>query len=378
MDMQRLVIFLTGVFVAALPVTSTQAEKITLLLEGEIFCASNLAHPPPLTGFTCSPDLDVVHSSIGPGSPFEVTVTLPIGNPLDGFQGVFPNQTGYSVPLTGEIPEIGISGLVGGVPPSVEEFTFSTEELDPPFGPLPGQLPDAPLLVLVANDEPFFDEDLSHDQWSVFGMGSSTAIGAFPRTPVPNQFCDVFFSSLEELGNLDSEVYFVPDSLDGPVAEWVVFLRCTIFDPDQFPPFQDILLGEVNLLTVVGGPPQPQMVDIDLKPGSDPNCINPNAGGRTSVAILSSENFDAQSVKTTTLEFGGAFAERCGLEDTEPMDGILDLACRYRVSEVAFPAPGSDCGEVGLTGALMDGTAIEGSDVACLRGEATCETRPTR
>jgi hypothetical protein len=120
------------------------------------------------------------------------------------------------------------------------------------------------------------------------------------------------------------------------------------------------------------------MVDIDLKPGSDPNCINPNAGGRTSVAILSSENFDAQSIEIATLEFGGASDAKCGLEDSKPKDGILDLACRYKVFEVALPAPGSDCGEVGLTGALIDGTAIEGSDVACLPGEATCNAGPTR
>jgi hypothetical protein len=370
MEMKRLLIFLTGVFVAALPVTSTQAEKITLLLEGEIFCASNLAHPPPPSGFTCSSDLDAVHSSIGPGSPFEITVTLPIGNPHDGFQGFFPNQTGYSVPLTGEIPEIGMSGLVGGVPPSVEEFTFSPEELVFVGPLLPGQLPDA-FLVLVANDEFFFHPSFSSDEWLVVGIGSSTAI------TVSNQFCNVFFTSRDELGNLDSEDYFVPDSLDGPVARWDAFFRCTTVDSNGI--LHDILLGRVNQLTVVGGP-QPQMVDIDLKPGSDPNCINPNAGGRTSVAILSSENFDAQSVDTSELEFGGASAERCGLEDTKPKDGILDLACRYKVSEVAFPAPGpgSDCGEVGLTGFLIDGTAIEGSDVACLPGEATCEAGPIR
>jgi hypothetical protein len=198
-------------------------------------------------------------------------------------------------------------------------------------------------------------------------------------TSVPNQVCSVFFHSQGgeagdvELGNIDSQDYFVPDSLDGPVVRWNASFRCVFFVPEQHERLQFILDGRVTRLTV-----DAQVVDIDLKPGSDPNCINPNAGGRTSVAILSSENFDAQSVDTETLKFAGASASQCGLEDIKPKDGILDLACRYKVSEVAFPAPGTDCGEVGLTGALHDGTAIEGSDVACLRGEATCEARPTR
>jgi hypothetical protein len=122
-------------------------------------------------------------------------------------------------------------------------------------------------------------------------------------------------------------------------------------------------------------------VDIDLKPESDPNCINPNAGGRTSVAILTSEHFDAQNVDPNTLTFGGASGVQCGIEDSEPADGALDLACRYRVRDIAdaggWPAAGDDCAEVTLTGSLLDsGQEIKGSDVACIAGEATCEAGP--
>jgi hypothetical protein len=363
MEMKRLLIFLTGVFVAALPATSTQAETTTLILEGQIFCASNgIDVPPP---FTCLPDLAVVDPSIRPGSPFEVTVTLPIVNPLPGTPAFyFPNQTIYVVPRTGEI---NMSGVVGGLPFSFEEFVPYDN-----LPPAPGIDLGEDLLVLVADNESFALPNFRLDQWQVGAIGSSMAI-----TSVPNQVCTVSFgkggfepNTDEELGNIVSQDYFVPDSLEGPVVGWDASFECSFFDLFQHQRIQFFLRGFVTQLTVV--------VDIDLKPGSDPNCINPNAGGRTSVAILSSENFDAQSVDTDSLEFGGALAERCGLEDIKPKDGILDLACRYKVSEVEFPAADSDCGEVGLTGLLVDGTAIEGSDVACLRGEATCEARPTR
>jgi len=45
-------------------------------------------------------------------------------------------------------------------------------------------------------------------------------------------------------------------------------------------------------------------VEIDIKPGSDPNSINTNSMGLVAVAILSSVSFDATQVDVTTLAFG--------------------------------------------------------------------------
>ena len=47
-------------------------------------------------------------------------------------------------------------------------------------------------------------------------------------------------------------------------------------------------------------------VDIDIKPGSDPNSINTRSNGVVPVAILGSATFDVTTIDVTTLTFGTA------------------------------------------------------------------------
>ena len=56
------------------------------------------------------------------------------------------------------------------------------------------------------------------------------------------------------------------------------------------------------------------------------------------------------------------------------LDGITDMVCQYISNDVTWPAPGDDCGPVELPGELNDGTAIVGSDTACIAGEDTCNS----
>ena len=113
---------------------------------------------------------------------------------------------------------------------------------------------------------------------------------------------------------------------------------------------------------------------VDLKPGTALNCVNPGSQGKVQVALLGSSNYDVLDVDASSLRFGGAAPNQCfAVEDLAPYDGFPDLRCKYKTQQVAWPAPGSDCGAVVLTGEETDGTEIEGSDVACLAGEPTCE-----
>jgi hypothetical protein len=114
-------------------------------------------------------------------------------------------------------------------------------------------------------------------------------------------------------------------------------------------------------------------VDIDIKPGSDPNSINTrNKKGVIPVAILGSDTFDVSDVDVTTLAFGP-----CGSEDatpthdlTDPLvlsehtqdvngDGFADLVSHYLAQETGL-APGDTL--ACLTGTTFGGTQIIGSD----------------
>jgi hypothetical protein len=107
----------------------------------------------------------------------------------------------------------------------------------------------------------------------------------------------------------------------------------------------------------------PVDIDIDIKPGSDPNSINPSLEGDLPVAILSSDSFNVADVDVTTLAFGpsgASFDHSHGphFEDVNG-DGLTDLMAHYRVEEtgIAF----GDM-EACITGETLDGTPFEGCD----------------
>jgi len=103
--------------------------------------------------------------------------------------------------------------------------------------------------------------------------------------------------------------------------------------------------------------------DIDIKPGSDPNSINPRSRGLIPVAILGSDEFDVANVDVTSLAFGpggAAPAHPAGghFEDVND-DGLIDLGSHY-----STPETGIACGDIeaDVTGAFLDGTPIECCD----------------
>ncbi|HUT90132.1 MAG TPA: hypothetical protein VMY37_11590 [Thermoguttaceae bacterium] len=73
-------------------------------------------------------------------------------------------------------------------------------------------------------------------------------------------------------------------------------------------------------------------VQIDVKPGSDSNPINLASQGVITVAILTTDVFDASLVDASTVLFAEAEAVHSALEDIDD-DGDLDLVLHFRTQE---------------------------------------------
>ncbi len=114
-------------------------------------------------------------------------------------------------------------------------------------------------------------------------------------------------------------------------------------------------------------------VEIDIKPGSDPNCFNNNGNGVIPVAILSTDDFDANTVDPSTVTLEGLAVKAVGkgskllasVEDVNN-DGLDDLVAKIEDVDGTFTA-GS--GTAQLTGNLFEahgGTQVQGEDFICV------------
>ncbi|MGH9788108.1 MAG: hypothetical protein ACRD4U_05340 [Candidatus Acidiferrales bacterium] len=102
-------------------------------------------------------------------------------------------------------------------------------------------------------------------------------------------------------------------------------------------------------------------VEIDIKPGSDPNSINLGAEGVIPVAILTTPEFDATTVDVSTLTLSGAAVRlrgksqnAKGLEDVDA-DGDLDLVAQFDINELELTE--------GSTVAVLQGKTLSGEDI---------------
>jgi len=109
--------------------------------------------------------------------------------------------------------------------------------------------------------------------------------------------------------------------------------------------------------------PEPTIaIEIDIKPRSFPNSINPRSKGVIPVAILTTPTFDATTVDPLSVLFGpdGAMEAhgRGHIEDADG-DGDDDLVLHFRTQ-----ATGIQCGDTSASLAAQTGggQAIQGSD----------------
>ena len=128
-----------------------------------------------------------------------------------------------------------------------------------------------------------------------------------------------------------------------------------------------VAFEDITVEGFLGDPPMAPCNEalIDIKPGSDPNSINPKSKGQIPVAILSTPDFDAPNqVDPDTVTFG-----RTGDEDSLAFcnaspedvngDGLDDLVCHYFTQETGFQA-GDEAGF--LKGFTIDGEFFWATD----------------
>ncbi|WP_372379330.1 hypothetical protein ACBZ91_16300 [Vibrio natriegens] len=111
-------------------------------------------------------------------------------------------------------------------------------------------------------------------------------------------------------------------------------------------------------------------VDIDVKPGSDPNCFNINGNGVVPVAILGSNTFDVTQIDSATLAFAGLEVRvrgkkgpLCHIEESND-DNFLDLVCQFEDDPSMWFS--DTLSEASLSGQLYDGSEFQGSDSICV------------
>ena len=105
-------------------------------------------------------------------------------------------------------------------------------------------------------------------------------------------------------------------------------------------------------------------LNVDIKPGSDPNSVNLGSKGVLPVAILGTENAleDVTDIDEDTILIGGVAPAKSSIEDVND-DGYDDLILHFKVPELVDDGALDEYTEkLTVVAELVDGTAVRGSD----------------
>ena len=108
-------------------------------------------------------------------------------------------------------------------------------------------------------------------------------------------------------------------------------------------------------------------VDVDVKPGSDPNAVNTKSKGVLPIGIYGSDTFDVQDIDPSTISvecMGITSADiRVAFGDLIVADGIEDMVLHVPMQNFPWGAPRGSLVTITVTGSLSDGTGFFGTDV---------------
>jgi hypothetical protein len=105
-------------------------------------------------------------------------------------------------------------------------------------------------------------------------------------------------------------------------------------------------------------------VPIDIKPGSDPNMIDPKSRGVVPVAILTTSEFKASRVETSSVVLAGASPVFWWLKDVDH-DGDIDKLLYFKVRDLMLDENSAEAG-LTLTGFTKEGIPIKGTDTVVI------------
>lgn len=116
-------------------------------------------------------------------------------------------------------------------------------------------------------------------------------------------------------------------------------------------------------------------VDIDIKPGDNPNCLNNNGKGVIPVAILGSEAFNVTQVDVATVMLAGLAVNRTGKKgklqahiDDVNSDTFADLVLQIKDEAGVFSKDDTTAKVTGNLLTEFGGNAFEGTDSICIVG----------
>jgi hypothetical protein len=195
--------------------------------------------------------------------------------------------------------------------------------------------------------------------------GNSTAAAFFKTIGANFNYFPVDMTNIPQTwGNYELSIYIAPE-LEGHLLQFG-FINFASNDEGS-----GIFYDNVNFDVA------PLGVSLDIRPGGCPNPINSRTRGVVPAALLGTGDFDVSSIDVSTLQLEGVAPVLSSYEDvatpyegdlcgcTEAgMDGFMDLTLKFDAQELAS-ALGSMAGGdrvLTLTGALLDGTPIEGQD----------------